>query len=128
MRAIVRDTYGSPDVLDLPHQALGFLGQAYGITQQKDLVTRHQLGARTPCASLIDEVGDRMIGDGPAWKKRQECSLSTGRSNAEWNQGLAHAHLSRVKTREQRIVLEEDSARSACRKIWEVSEKYLPVW
>ncbi len=28
MRAIVRDTYGSPDVLELPHQALGFRVQA----------------------------------------------------------------------------------------------------
>ena len=35
MRAIVRDTYGSPDVLELPHQALGFRVQAYGVTQQK---------------------------------------------------------------------------------------------
>ena len=25
MRAIVLDTYGSPDVFELPHQALGFL-------------------------------------------------------------------------------------------------------
>ena len=64
MRAIVRDTYGSPDVLELLHQALGFPVQAYGITQQKDLFTRRQLGARTTFASLIDEVGDRMIGDG----------------------------------------------------------------
>ncbi len=43
MRAIVRDTYGSPDVLELPHQALGFRVQAYGVTQQKDLFTRRQL-------------------------------------------------------------------------------------
>src|SRR5215469_18631615 len=40
MRAIVRDTYGSPDVLALPHQALGFRVQAYGVTQQKNLFTR----------------------------------------------------------------------------------------
>jgi len=33
MRAIVRDTYGSPNVLELPHQALGFRVQAYGVTQ-----------------------------------------------------------------------------------------------
>jgi putative DNA methylase len=64
MRAIVRDTYGSPDVLELPHQALGFRVQAYGVTQHKDLFTRRQLGARTTFASLIDEVDDRMIGDG----------------------------------------------------------------
>jgi adenine-specific DNA methylase len=64
MREIVRDTYGSPDVLELPHQALGFRVQAYGVTRQKDLFTRRQLVARTTCASLIDEVGDRMIGDG----------------------------------------------------------------
>ncbi len=43
MRAIVRDMYGSPDVLELPHQALGFRVQAYGVTQQKDLFTRRQL-------------------------------------------------------------------------------------
>jgi adenine-specific DNA methylase len=64
MRAIVRDTSGSPDVLELPHQALGFRVQAYGVTQQKDLFTRRQLVALTTFASLIDEVGDRMIGDG----------------------------------------------------------------
>ncbi len=40
MRAIVRDTYGSPDVLELPHQALGFRVQAYGVTQHKDLFTK----------------------------------------------------------------------------------------
>jgi hypothetical protein len=94
MRAIVRDTYGSPDVLELPHQALGFRVQAYAVTQQKDLFTQHQLVALTTFASLIDGVGERMIGDGPAWKKRQECYLSSGRSNAEWNQGFANAHLS----------------------------------
>ena len=33
MRAIVRDTYGSSDVLELPHQVLGFGVQAYGVTQ-----------------------------------------------------------------------------------------------
>src|SRR5258708_16552764 len=43
MRAIVRDTYGSPDVPELPHQALGFRVQAYGVTQQKNLFTRRQL-------------------------------------------------------------------------------------
>jgi putative DNA methylase len=64
MRAIVQDTYGSPDVLELPHQALGFRVRAYGVTQQKDLFTRRQLVALTPFASLIDEVGYRMIGDG----------------------------------------------------------------
>jgi hypothetical protein len=40
MRAIVRDTYGSPDVPELPHQALGFRVQAYGVTQHKNLFTR----------------------------------------------------------------------------------------
>lgn len=40
MRAIVRDTYGSPNVLELPHQALGFRVQAYGVTQHKDLSSR----------------------------------------------------------------------------------------
>jgi hypothetical protein len=74
MRAIVRDTYGSPDVRELPHQALGFRVQAYGVTPQKHLFTRRQLVARTPCACLIDEVGYRMIGDGSAWEKRQESS------------------------------------------------------
>jgi hypothetical protein len=39
MRAIVRDTYGSPDRLELPHQALGFRVQVYGVTQHKDLFT-----------------------------------------------------------------------------------------
>ncbi len=56
MRAIVRDTYGSLDVLELPHQALGFRAQAYGVTQQKHLFTRCQLVALTPFASLIDEL------------------------------------------------------------------------
>jgi hypothetical protein len=42
----------------------GSKSQAYGVTQQKDLLPRRQLGARTPFASLIDEVGDRLIGDG----------------------------------------------------------------
>jgi putative DNA methylase len=51
-------------VLELPHQALGFRVQAYGVTQHKDLFTRRQLVALTTFASLIDEVGDRMIGDG----------------------------------------------------------------
>ncbi len=64
MRAIVRDTYGSPDVLELPHQARGFRVQAYGVTPHKDLFTRRQLVALTTFASLIDEVGDQMIGDG----------------------------------------------------------------
>ncbi len=41
MRAIVRDTYGSPDVLELPHQALRFRVQADGVTQHKDLFTVH---------------------------------------------------------------------------------------
>ena len=63
MRAIIRDTYGSRDVLELPRQALGFRVQAYGVTQQKDLFTRRQLVALTTFASLIDEVDDRMIGD-----------------------------------------------------------------
>jgi adenine-specific DNA methylase len=64
MRAIVRDTYGSPDVRELPHQALRFRVQADGVIQLKDLFTRHQLVALTIFASLLDEVGDRMIGDG----------------------------------------------------------------
>jgi hypothetical protein len=47
MRAIVRDTYGSPDVLELPRQALGFRVQAYGVTQHKDLFARRQFVALT---------------------------------------------------------------------------------
>ena len=35
MRVIVRDTDGSPDGLGLPHQALGFRVQAYGVTQHE---------------------------------------------------------------------------------------------
>ncbi len=56
MRAIVRDTYGSPDILELSHQALGFRVQAYGVTQQKDLFTRRQLVALTTFASLRKEA------------------------------------------------------------------------
>jgi hypothetical protein len=42
----VRGTDGSPDVLELPHQALGFRVQAYGVTQQKELFTRSVLQPR----------------------------------------------------------------------------------
>jgi hypothetical protein len=57
MRAIVRDTYGSPDVLELPHQALGFRVQAYGVTQQKDLFSLPEnMGEIEPRQLFLDPV------------------------------------------------------------------------
>ncbi len=51
MRAIVRDTYGSPDVLELPHQALGFRVQAYGVTSKIPLMEFQNLHPSLPRSS-----------------------------------------------------------------------------
>ena len=54
---------GVPET-DLPHQALGFRVQLYGMTRHKDLFTKRQLAALTTFSDLVGEARKKLINDG----------------------------------------------------------------
>jgi putative DNA methylase len=54
---------GVPET-DLPHQALGFRVQLYGMTRHKDLFTKRQLVALTTFCDLVADARRKLISDG----------------------------------------------------------------
>jgi len=54
---------GVPET-DLPHQALGFRVQLYGMTRHKDLFTKRQLVALTTFCDLVSDARRKLISDG----------------------------------------------------------------
>jgi len=54
---------GVPET-DLPHQALGFRVQLYGMTRHKDLFTKRQLVALTTFCDLVSDARRKLIRDG----------------------------------------------------------------